>query len=276
MRTFVAPELQRVTQTEQAKLEARQREAQQSVIDLTRNIQHKKDQELAQLQFNGNGTSSTPSRRKPLRRLAATTCAPAGAERNTRNVTALANFIVAAPPLPVSSSARCSRRYSALWKEYRLSSITQQGNTGNPTYTPNNRHAKISPAPWASGSGSDRPHPRPVLSPLCARRPRERTIISDDNYVIVFDSPKPRKADVDAVIRSLPNRKDTSLPALLTFLPRDGLVPGSGRYILGNASLAAFAPELSSANPGFEQGAEAQSAAYTLPGNTSPVRLVLF
>jgi preprotein translocase subunit SecA len=32
-------------------------EAQQSVIDLTRNIQRKKDKELADLQFNGNGTS---------------------------------------------------------------------------------------------------------------------------------------------------------------------------------------------------------------------------
>jgi preprotein translocase subunit SecA len=37
------------------------REAQQSVIDLTRNIQHKKDKELAELQFTGsNGTNEQP------------------------------------------------------------------------------------------------------------------------------------------------------------------------------------------------------------------------
>ena len=42
----------------QAQIEAQQREAQQSVIDLTRNIQRKKDKELADLQLNGtNGTS---------------------------------------------------------------------------------------------------------------------------------------------------------------------------------------------------------------------------
>jgi len=33
--------------------EAQQREAQQSVIDLTRNIQRKKDREMAELQFTG-------------------------------------------------------------------------------------------------------------------------------------------------------------------------------------------------------------------------------
>ena len=44
-----------------AQLEAQQREAQQSVLDLTRNIQRKKDRELADLQFTGsNGTGSQP------------------------------------------------------------------------------------------------------------------------------------------------------------------------------------------------------------------------
>ncbi len=42
----------------QAELEAKQREAQQNVLDLTRNIQRKKEHELAQLQFNGNGNGT--------------------------------------------------------------------------------------------------------------------------------------------------------------------------------------------------------------------------
>ena len=41
-----------------AQLEAQRREAQQSVLDLTRNIQKKKDQELAALQFSGNGNGN--------------------------------------------------------------------------------------------------------------------------------------------------------------------------------------------------------------------------
>ena len=47
-----------------AQLEAQQREAQQSVLDLTRNIQRKKDRELAQLQFAGgeaNGNGQPPA-----------------------------------------------------------------------------------------------------------------------------------------------------------------------------------------------------------------------
>ncbi|MBV9766520.1 MAG: preprotein translocase subunit SecA [Acidobacteriaceae bacterium] len=46
-----------------AQLEAQQREAQQSVLDLTRNIQRKKDRELAELQFtgaDGNGAQPKP------------------------------------------------------------------------------------------------------------------------------------------------------------------------------------------------------------------------
>ncbi|MGH9583352.1 MAG: SEC-C metal-binding domain-containing protein, partial [Bryobacteraceae bacterium] len=42
----------------QAQLEAQQREAQQAVLDLTRNIQRKKDRELAELQFTGGGDGS--------------------------------------------------------------------------------------------------------------------------------------------------------------------------------------------------------------------------
>jgi len=40
---------------EKARSEMQQREAQQSVIDLTRNIQRNEDDELAQLQCSGNG-----------------------------------------------------------------------------------------------------------------------------------------------------------------------------------------------------------------------------
>jgi preprotein translocase subunit SecA len=51
----------------EAELEAQRREAQQSVIDLTRHIQRKKDRELAELQFTGsNGTGeSQPSSKGP-------------------------------------------------------------------------------------------------------------------------------------------------------------------------------------------------------------------
>jgi preprotein translocase subunit SecA len=58
------PEIEAVQGPSPAELEAKKREAQQSVIDLTRNIQRKKDRELAELQFTGS-QNSTGSQQQP-------------------------------------------------------------------------------------------------------------------------------------------------------------------------------------------------------------------
>jgi hypothetical protein len=102
-----------------------------------------------------------------------------------------------------------------------------------------------------------------------------RVTVSDANYLVVFEGPTPTQQEVDETLKALPNRHGTSLPAILSFLPKEGRVPNSARYILGPASLNAFAAELNSANPGFAEGAEAQVASYQLKGG-NPVRLALF
>jgi len=53
----------------------------------------------------------------------------------------------------------------------------------------------------------------------------------------------PAKAQVDALLKALPNRHDSALPAILNFVPRGEVIPNSARYVLGSDSLAAFAPE---------------------------------
>src|SRR5947209_6393852 len=100
-------------------------------------------------------------------------------------------------------------------------------------------------------------------TPFCTltRTNGGQTVVFDGNYVVAFRG-EPKPAEVNGVIAMLPGKKETSLPALLTFLPRTGLVPGSARYVLGQASLDAYAPELSASRPGFEEGAEAQVAQY--------------
>ena len=104
----------------------------------------------------------------------------------------------------------------------------------------------------------------------------EQTVVSDDNDVVIFRGGLPTQADVDAVFKSLPNRRDSSLPAILTFLPVQDRVPNSARYVLGPASLRAFAPELAAAKPGFDQGAEAQIASYRIGNTSTPVRFAIF
>ncbi len=102
-----------------------------------------------------------------------------------------------------------------------------------------------------------------------------QVVVFDDNYVLAFQG-IPKKADVDAAFAALPNKRDTSLPAILTFLPRQGIVRDSARYVLGPASLQAFAPELASAKPGFNEGGEAQVAEYQVGTAAEPVRLAIF
>jgi len=127
-------------------------------------------------------------------------------------------------------------------------------------------------AAWQSMRSSDA---RPCdLAPICSKAGND-LLISSANYVLRLAGPTPTKAEIGAIVDSLPDRHETSLPAILTFLPQTGLVPNSTRYVLGPESLKAFAPELSETKPGFEQGAEAQVAAYKL-GNASLAHLALF
>jgi hypothetical protein len=113
------------------------------------------------------------------------------------------------------------------------------------------------------------------LAPFCTEEPNQ-TVVADDNYVLEISGAKPSKQQIAAIFATLPNKRDTSMPAILTFLPAQGRVPNSARYVLGPASFGAFAPELASVNPGFEQGAEAQVAEYRVAANEAPIRLALF
>jgi hypothetical protein len=53
-------------------------------------------------------------------------------------------------------------------------------------------------------------------------------------------------------------------------------VPDSARYVLGPVSLQKFAPEFAGMKLGFDQGAEAQVAQYTVGNSAEPVRLAIF
>ncbi len=90
----------------------------------------------------------------------------------------------------------------------------------------------------------------------------KRTVLTDANYLVELDGSTPKPA-LDAFLQKLPNRHNTSLPAIVTFIPVKNLVPNSARYILGPEALKDFAPQLTGlAQPGFDQGAEAQVAEY--------------
>jgi hypothetical protein len=82
------------------------------------------------------------------------------------------------------------------------------------------------------------------------------------NYVLSFSGYKPTMPELDAVASTLLNVDQTALPTLPGYLPNEGLVPDSERYILGPAGLQKFAPGIPPSVAAFHLGAEAQLATF--------------
>lgn len=111
------------------------------------------------------------------------------------------------------------------------------------------------------------------LEPFCTTDGKTQTV-AYDNYLLKVSGPID-KGVLDAYAEKLPERRATALPALLTFVPRTGLIPNSARYIMGPASLKAFAEPLGALKPGFEQGTEAEVGHYKSAG-AEPLNLAIF
>jgi hypothetical protein len=99
-----------------------------------------------------------------------------------------------------------------------------------------------------------------------------RTLVVVGNLVLDVASAKSgmAAADVSALGQSVAGRADRRpYPPIAEFLPKDGLVPGSERYVLGPLALSRVFPP-AAANPadwaGFGSSAEAMVGRYRLPG----------
>jgi len=160
----------------------------------------------------------------------------------------------------------------ALWREYGL---VQTNTVKHSQFTVTTYQMKDATGGLAAWQWQRSDHARPCDFTAFCTEDGQRTIVNDENYLIIFDGARPSKAQVEAEIKTLRDKRSSSLPPILTFLPREGLTPNSARYVLGPESLKVFAPELASANPGFEEAAESQVASYRVGGST-PVRMALF
>jgi hypothetical protein len=159
----------------------------------------------------------------------------------------------------------------ALWHEFGLAQQTaaRVGTTAASVYRMNDVTGAVAAWEWQRGPSS---RPCTLAEPFCSTDGK-RSVVVSANYLVVLEGPV-KKAELDAFLTALPNRHDTSLPPILTYVPRQNLVPNSARYILGPESLKDFAPQLSGLKAGFEQGAEAQVADYKIAG--APLRLAIF
>jgi hypothetical protein len=91
-------------------------------------------------------------------------------------------------------------------------------------------------------------------------------IFAYGNYVFQFTGSLPAQADLEQLYAGLAKLEQSSLPALITFLPPDGLVPNSERYVVGPVSLARFEPRIAPSVAAFHLGSEAQIGKYRSPG----------
>jgi hypothetical protein len=100
------------------------------------------------------------------------------------------------------------------------------------------------------------------------------TLLTVGNYVIRFDGGRPEEDVFYEFYANLPRLERAPLPVLPSYLPADGLIPDSKRYILGPAALARFVSGVPPAIAAFSLGAEAQFARYRMP--SGEVRLAIF
>lgn len=102
------------------------------------------------------------------------------------------------------------------------------------------------------------------FAPLAVRT-SDGVIFVFGNYVFQFTGGYPDPASLTTFYGQLAKLENSPLPALSTFLPKDGLVANSERYILGPVSLQRFEPAIPPSVAGFHMGAEAQFGKYQTP-----------
>jgi hypothetical protein len=94
------------------------------------------------------------------------------------------------------------------------------------------------------------------------------------NYVILLDGHTPDEEKRKILYIQLPRLEMSSLPVLASYLPKQGLVDGSSRYVIGPVSLEKFEPRIPPSLAAFHLGAEAQLGRFSSPkGETT---LVIF
>jgi hypothetical protein len=111
------------------------------------------------------------------------------------------------------------------------------------------------------------------LSALSAKTP-DGAIFAYGNYVFQGSGEVPEQKDLEMLFARLPQLDNAPLPALASYLPQDGLIPNSQRYILGPVSLARFEPRIAPSLAAFHLGTEAQLGRYRTP--KGDLTLVIF
>ena len=101
-------------------------------------------------------------------------------------------------------------------------------------------------------------------------------IFAYGNYVFQVTGNLPTPAVFAELYARLPKLEQSPLPALLSDLPADGLIPNSERYILGPVSLDRFAPKIAPSVAAFHLGSEGVAGKYRTDQGTLTLAIFNF
>ena len=105
----------------------------------------------------------------------------------------------------------------------------------------------------------------PAKAAALAVETPDTLLLVHGNYLLSFSGYKPTMPELDSLAAGLRNVDTTVLPTLPGFLPSEGLVPNSERYITGPVGLQKFDPGIPPSVAGFRLGAEAQLGVFHSP-----------
>lgn len=206
-----------------------------------------------------------------------------------RNAALLAFLLAAAPisaaiwPEQLGAAKRGSVKSitapdAKLWSEYGLQEAEQaEYASGAGKFTATGYRLQDSTGALAAFE-SQRPADvkQSSIGKLAAETP-DGLMVAHGNYLFKFQGYKPTVPEFEALFQTLPKLDQSPLPALRDYLPTDGLIVNSERYVIGPVGLADFDPAIPAAAAGFHLGAEAQIANFHPAGRPGPeMKLAIF
>ena len=174
---------------------------------------------------------------------------------------------VAAEPAPVADQK--------LWEECGLKDAeTARYEGGGRKFTATAYRLQDSTAAMAAFEWQRPADARPGKLGRYSAETADGLMMVQGNYLLVIRGYQPPAAQMTEVADQLPLVEKAPLPTLPDYLPTQGRVPNSERYVLGPDGLARFAPGIPPSVAGFHLGAEAQMGSFRAPGGE--IRLALF
>ena len=153
-----------------------------------------------------------------------------------------------------------------LWDEYGLKeSETAAYEAGKKKLTATVWRLQDATGAMGAFQWQRQPKAKPSSAAKLASESPTGLLVAHGNYLVSLEGYKPTPEELAAVLRGLNNVDAASLPVLPGYLPADGLVPNSERYVIGPAALEKFMSGIPSSTAAFRFGTEGQLGVFRSP-----------